>query len=178
MATTERSTDNIAEKSGEDVCCAKFDPARLDNREIVWENKPFVKDGVWCVYYMPLNFGSMMARAMGKIEAVGANCSDEDFLMLADMKSPWSSTVYFAVTKDDVLGAEMVKISGTFLTKVFEGPYKDFGKWVTEMERHVKAKMGEGFDVKCAEMFAYYATCPKCSKKYGKNYTVLFAKVA
>ena len=27
-------------------------------------------------------------------------------------------------------------------------------------------------------IFYYYPTCPKCAKKYGKNYVVIFAKIS
>ena len=27
------------------------------------------------------------------------------------------------------------------------------------------------------KMFCYYTTCPKCAKKYGKNYVVLLAQL-
>ena len=37
----------------------------------------------------------------------------------------------------------MKKISGTFLTKVFEGPYTKMGKYVEEMESYVKSKNKE-----------------------------------
>jgi hypothetical protein len=43
-------------------------------------------------------------------------------LLLSDEKSLWGSDIYIAVTKE-VPGAEMVRISGTYLTKVFEGHY-------------------------------------------------------
>ena len=65
----------------------------------------------------------------------------------------------------------MESISGTFLTKVFEGPYKDAGKWVKEMQAYVKSKGSE-----VGKMYFYYTTCPKCAKVYGKNYTVVLAK--
>ena len=34
----------------------------------------------------------------------------------------------------------MRNISGIFLTKVFEGPYKDMGKWIKENEQYVNLK--------------------------------------
>ena len=91
--------------------------------------------------------------------------------MLSDEKSLWGSDVYIAVSKE-VPQAENVTISGTFLTKVFEGPYKDAGKWVKEMLAFVKAK---GKETK--KLYFFYTTCPKCAKYYGKNYTVLLAEV-
>ncbi|MBN2593052.1 MAG: hypothetical protein JXA81_06065 [Sedimentisphaerales bacterium] len=92
-------------------------------------------------------------------------------LMLSDEKSLWGSDIYIAVSKE-VPGAEMVKISGTFLTKVFEGPYKDAGKWAQQMKAYVKSKAKE-----IRKMYFFYTTCPKCAEFYGKNYTVILAKI-
>jgi hypothetical protein len=66
----------------------------------------------------------------------------------------------------------MVKISGTFLSKVFEGDYKSIGKWIKEMQEYVKSK---GKEIK--KMYFFYTTCPACAKYYGKNYTVILAEV-
>jgi hypothetical protein len=66
----------------------------------------------------------------------------------------------------------MERISGTFLTKVFEGPYRDSGKWVKEMKGHVQ---GQGKELK--DFYSFYTTCPACAKYYGKNYTVLLARI-
>ncbi len=65
-----------------------------------------------------------------------------------------------------------VKLSGTFLTKVFEGPYQNAPKWLKEMEAYV-AEQGK----KAQKYYFYYTTCPKCAKKWGKNYVVIFAQV-
>ncbi len=92
-------------------------------------------------------------------------------LMLTDEKSLWGTDLYIAVSKE-VPEAEMTKISGTFLTKVFEGPYKNAGSWVKEMKAYVQEK---GREIK--KMYFFYTTCPACAKVCGKNYTVLLAMV-
>jgi len=46
----------------------------------------------------------------------------------------WGVDVYIEVTKD-VPGAGMATISGTFLSKVFEGPYCNMRKWIEEMKQ-------------------------------------------
>ena len=92
-------------------------------------------------------------------------------LMLSDEKSLWGSDIYIGVSKE-VPQAQTAKISGTFLTKVFEGPYKNMGKWVKEMQAHVKSK---GKEMK--NLYFFYTTCPSCAKYYGENYTVLVAEV-
>ena len=66
----------------------------------------------------------------------------------------------------------MTKIPGTFLSKVFEGPYSQTGKWIKEMKAYVESK---GKELK--ELYLYYTTCPNCAKVYGKNYVVLLAAV-
>ena len=91
--------------------------------------------------------------------------------MLSGEESMWGSNIYIAVEKD-FTGAEVAKISGTFLTKVFEGPYKDMGKWIRDMNTFLETK---GKTAK--KMCFYYTTCPKCAKVYGKNYVVILSEV-
>ena len=79
--------------------------------------------------------------------------------------------MYIAVAKE-IPGAEMVRISGTFLTKVFEGPYKNIRHWMEEMKAHVESKTKA-----MKKMYFFYTTCPKCAKFYGKNYTVILAEI-
>jgi hypothetical protein len=106
-----------------------------------------------------------------QVEMAGAAVADEDFLILSAENSPWKSEQYIPVTKD-VEGMNNVKLSGKFLTKVFEGSYKDAKNWNKEMQNFVKSK-----DKEVKKMYFYYTTCPKCAKAYGKNYVVLFAEV-
>ncbi len=150
-------------------CCPRFNPEPWDEKEITWQDKLFIKDHVRSFLHIPLNFGKVVVKNMEMIEATDAFAPQP--LMLSEEKSLWGSDVYIAVSKE-VPRTEMTKISGTFLTKVFEGPYKNAGKWAKEMEAYVKSK---GKEIK--KMYFFYTTCPKCAEVYGKNYTVLLAKV-
>ncbi|MDX9976337.1 MAG: hypothetical protein RBU21_25400, partial [FCB group bacterium] len=60
---------------------------------------------------------------------------------------------------------------GTFVSKVYEGPYRDTKQWCTDFEAFSK---GRGLDVN--KWYMWYTTCPKCAKKYGKNYVVLIGQ--
>jgi hypothetical protein len=106
---------------------------------------------------------------MEKIKEAGA--LDFEPLMLSDEISLWGSDILIAVSKE-VPGAEMVKMSGTFLSKVFEGPFQNAGKWAKEMEAYVTSKGKES-----KKFYFFYTTCPKCAKFYGKNYVVILAQV-
>ncbi len=150
-------------------CCPKFNPEPWDEKEIIWENKKFVVDRVRSFLHIPLNFPTVMKRIMKKIEASNVKC--EDMVVLADEDSLWGTNVYISVS-GDVQNGKMTAISGTFLSKVFEGPYKNMCKWMKEMEEYVKSK---GKETKM--QYFYYTTCPKCAKKYGKNYVVLLAQI-
>jgi len=150
-------------------CCPRFNPEPWDEKEVTWQDKIFIKDNVRSFLHIPLNFGQVVVKNMEMIEEAGALAPQP--LMLSDEKSLWGTDVYIAVSKE-VPRAEMARISGTFLTKVFEGPYKNAGKWAKEMEAFVKSK---GKEIK--KMYFFYATCPKCAEVYGKNYTVLLAKI-
>ena len=150
-------------------CCKKFDPAPWDEKEIVFKDRLFLKDRVSGVFHIPLNFGQVMTRNMEKIQRAGA--LTEEPLILSDENSMWGSDIYIAVKKE-VPAAKMVVISGNFLTKVFEGEYKEIGKWIKQMEDFVRSKGKVS-----KKLYFYYTTCPKCSKTYGKNYVVLLAEV-
>jgi hypothetical protein len=79
--------------------------------------------------------------------------------------------VYIAVSKD-IPGAKMTTLSGTFLAKVFEGPYRNMRNWIDEMKSFVKGKGKTLY-----RLYFFYTTCPKCAKKYGKNYVVILAQL-
>ncbi|MEI7502865.1 MAG: hydrolase, partial [Paludibacter sp.] len=89
---------------------------------------------------------------------------------LSDHTSAWNMDLYLAVDKE-IPGTENVKLSGTFYSKVYEGPFKETDKWVKDFERTTKEK-----GIKTGKMYMWYTTCPKCAKVYGKNYIVILAK--
>ena len=156
-------------EQSETGCCPRFNPEPWDEKEITWEDKLFIKDHVRSFLHIPLNMGKVMVKNMEMIKEADALLPEP--LMLSDEKSLWGSDIYIAVSKE-VPEAETARISGTFLTKVFEGPYKNMGRWVKEMKAHVKEK---GKEIK--KLYFFYTTCPACAKVYGKNYTVLLARV-
>jgi len=160
--------DKLYEQS-ETGCCPRFDPAPWDEKEITLPDTLFVKDHTRAFLHIPLGFGKMMVKNMERIKA--ADALPDKPLMLCDEKSLWGSDVYIAVSQE-VPGAEMARMSGTFLSKVFEGPFKNAGKWVKQMKRYVKS---QGKELK--KMYFFYTTCPACARVYGKNYTVILASV-
>jgi len=160
--------DKLYEKS-ETGCCLRFDPAPWDGKEITFSERLFVKDHVTSIFHIPLNFGQVMVKNIELIKSAGALPSEP--LMLADENSLFGSDIYIAVSKD-VPGAKMERISGTFLTKVFEGPYQNIGKWVKEMQDYAKIKNRE-----IRKMYFFYTACPSCAMHYGKNYIVILVQV-
>ena len=148
-------------------CCPKFDPEPWDRKVITWENKKFLKDRVTSIFHIPINFGGVMKRNVEIIEASGAK--SEDMIVLSDENSLWGADVYISVASD-VPSDNMTAISGTFLSKVFEGPYSKMRSWIADMNDYAAAENKE-----LKKLYFYYTTCPKCVKKYGKNYVVLLA---
>lgn len=150
-------------------CCPRFNSEPWDEKEINWKDKLFVKDKVKSIFHIPVNFSKVIIKNMEKIEKAGAK--NPDNIMLSNEMSMWSSGLYIAVDKP-FPDSQMEKISGTFLSKAFEGPYHHAGKWAKEMKTYVESK-----GKKIEKMYFWYTTCPRCAKVYGKNYTVIFAKV-
>lgn len=174
MYKTEKAmeTETLKEtgKTEEAICCPQFEPNLWDNKMHLWDQKMFIHDSVKTFFYMPLSFGKIMRRLSEKVEAAGADMPN--WLCLSDHTSKWNMDVYLEVDKE-VPEANNVTLSGNFYSKVYEGPYKDTGKWVEDFNRTVKEK---GLSMK--KYYMWYTTCPKCAKKYGKNYTVFLADVS
>ena len=137
------------------------------------EDKTFIMETIPEFMHMP--FPPMIAKAMGRMwkmaQDAGAAPELKDFMCLAYDPSPWKGELYTFVTKG-VPGAKNVKLSGTFISKVFDGPYNAVPKWIKEMDKYL-AEQGK----KASRYYFYYTTCPKCAKVHGHNYVVAFAQV-
>jgi len=150
-------------------CCPPFDPVHWEGKIHEWDKKKFIKDKVLTIFFMPVNFGTVMKRMNKIVDSSGAKMPD--WLCLSDHTSKWNMDIYLAVDKE-IPDAENVTLSGKFYSKVYEGPFQDTGKWMKDFENTAKNK---GIPIK--KEYMWYTTCPKCAKKYGKNYVVLVGQI-
>ncbi len=149
----------------EQTCCPEFTPEPWDGKTFEWKDKRFIKDRVFTLFYMPMNFGAVMRRLDAKVRGGGGTMPEG--LCLSDHTSKWNMDVYLAVDRE-IAGAENVALSGRFFSKVYEGPYKDTGKWCQDFKERVGA-----MKLDIAKWYMWYTTCPKCAKKRGKNCVVV-----
>ena len=154
-------------------CCPVFDPVPWDNSTHNWVDKSFIKDYVPQLFHIPFPpmMGKIIGRMWKKAQDAGAAPEMKDFLLMAYDPSPWKSELYMSVTKD-VPGSENIKLTGTFISKVFDGPYNHVPKYIKELEKHLD-EQGK----KAKKYYFYFTTCPKCAKKYGHNYVIAFAQI-
>lgn len=154
----------------EEICCPKFDPAPWDEKTFEWINKKFIKDKVFTLFYIPITFGSAMTRSVKKIEEAGAKMLEG--MALSEHTSKWNMDLYLAVDKE-ISGAENINLSGKYISKVYEGNFKDTGKWMNDFETYTQNKQSTA-----KKTYIWYTTCPKCVKKYGKNYVVIIRQIS
>lgn len=159
----------VLAENEETGCCKRFIPDPWMDKQVNFENRLFLKDHVTSVFHIPLNYGKVMKRDMELIENAGAKPAES--LMLTDENSLWGSDIYIEISKP-IPGADVVKIPGTFLSKVFEGSFSEIGQWTEEMKAFVEST---GKVMK--KLYFFYTTCPACAKAYGKNYIVLLAEI-
>lgn len=152
-----------------DVCCPRFIPENWDGKTLIWENKRFIKARVRTFLYMPLNFGTVMSRLQASAEKAGAMLPDQ--LTLSDQRSRWHMDLYLE-TMHEIPGADNVFLSGQYLCKVYEGAFRDAGNWTKDFVNYVSSTHR-----KLKTILFWYTTCPKCAKKYGKNYVVLLGEL-
>jgi len=150
-------------------CCPKFDPAQWDGLELHFRDKPFVRAQTRDFFHIPLNMRGIHKRTLKAIQRVRAD--DYEYVVLSDDSAKWQGEHFFNV-KEEVPGADNVKLTGDYITHVFEGPYRDVPKWAAEME-----KLVQGRHKRMTKLYFYYTACPKCAKRLGKNYVVGIAQV-
>jgi hypothetical protein len=164
-------------KNKKNECCPKFNPQKWDKKTFYWNNKQFIKESIPTLFHTP--FPPMIGKKITKMMelAMKANKIDskrDEVLILFQDPSAFKSNIYLSVT-GNVPGANNVRISGTFMAKVYDGPYNAIPKFVKDTNLYLE-KAGKKVP-KNGDYYIHYAYCPKCEKKYGHHYMVFFAKV-
>ena len=153
----------------ETQCCPPFDPTPWDGTTLDFSGKWFVKDRVHSFFHIPLNFGAVMSRVMDRILEAQARPAEQ--IILSDETSLWGSEVYVYAAQE-VPGANMGRIEGTYFSKVFDGPYSQIGRFCKEMKQLLADRgLPQG------RLLFGYPLCPKCAAKYGHNPILLLSRV-
>jgi hypothetical protein len=155
-------------------CCPMFDKDRWDDKTHDWNNKRFIKESIPTFFHIPFppmigNRISKMCKAVDDSSSTPTNMTD--VLVLFNDPSSFKSDLYMSVDKE-IPNANNVQITGTFISRVFAGPYNSIPKFMKEMDEFLAAD-----DKKAKDYYVHYAYCPGCAKKYGNNYMIIFAEV-
>jgi hypothetical protein len=164
----------MTHNNNNEECCPLFNPDKWDKLTHEWNNKQFIMESMPTLFHMPLPpiINKKMTKLNDLAEKADALEADKlDILVLFHDPSAFKSEIMWSVNKE-VSGANNVTVSGTFVSKVFDGPYNDVPKFMKEMDSYL-AERGK----KALDYYVHYAYCPGCAKKHGHNYVVLFAKV-
>jgi hypothetical protein len=143
-------------------CCPCFNEEGWDGVELVFKDKPFLRAVTHSVMHVPIDMGRVFNRVFKHMQEQDA-VDPEQALVLSHDRSAWNAEHLFAVTKP-VETEEMTTLTGTFRTKLFEGPYRNAKDWYDELERLQMRERGEP-----GRIYFFYTTCPKCAKTYGRN---------
>ena len=158
-------------------CCPEFNPEKWDRKTFNWEEKQFIKETIPTLFHTPFPpmIGKKITRMMNlATSAKRIDSKKDEVLVLFQDPSAFKSNIYISVT-GDVPGANNVLISGKFIARVYDGPYNAIPRFVKEMNRYLEK---EGKKVpRDDEYYIHYAYCPKCEKKYGHQYMILFARI-
>lgn len=153
----------------ENICCPEFNVENWDKKHFEWKNKRFVRDKVFTFFHIPVGFGRTMTKIMKKMTASGVN--SPEWMSLSHHTSRWNMDVLVEVD-GEVKGADNTVLNGKFYSRVYEGPYKDTQKWCDDYELDIADQ-----DKELKKMYMWYVYCPKCAKKYGKNYTAIIGEI-
>ncbi|WP_422080970.1 hydrolase [Ulvibacterium sp.] len=155
-------------------CCPTFDSEKWDGKTFKWDHKKFIKASVPTLFHIPLP--PMIGKKITKMvklaeEAQKLAKDEEDILLLFMDPNAFKSDIFLSVT-GTVPNTKNTTLSGTFVSKVFDGPFNSVPKFMKQMDSYLDTS-GE----KAKNYYVHYAYCPKCAKEKGHNYMVLFAEV-
>lgn len=165
------SLPNTYTSQNETGCCPIPNIKDWQDKEFKFNNERFIRMSTKSFMHMPLNMSQIMTKLDKTATAADAKLPVEQTMILSHELSPWKAEQYYSVAKP-IEGQDNVTLNGTFISKVFEGPYKNARKWIQDTVAYVTQK---GKHVK--NLYFFYTTCPKCAKHYGKNYVIVLAEV-
>ena len=161
-------------KKHDQECCPPFDVQKWDKKTFNWEKEHFIKDTIGTFFHYP--FPPIVRKKITKLRAIALHAQatihdkSEGLILLYD-PSPFLSEIHYRVMRE-VEGADNSEFSGTFVTRVFDGPYKEIPRFMHQMKRYLTER-----NLTAEKYFIHYAYCPDCAKAHGHNYMVFFAQV-
>jgi len=154
-------------------CCPPIDVTQWQDKTHIWEQKLFLYGHTRQFLHLPLpgSVNRTIARLWDKANSSGAIPPNGEFLLLVADKNAWLSEYYMTIT-DPVEGMQNVRISGTFYSRVYEGPFYRIPHFIREMDLHFarEGKLAKRY-------YVYAAACENCEKKNGDQFKVLFAEI-
>lgn len=153
-------------------CCAIPDLKAWDNTKVSLADQHFIRAYTRSFMFVPLNMAKVLGRLHSTVVDAKAELPPTKAILLSRDLSPWKAEQLYGVSKP-IDGADNVVLEGTYLSRVFEGPYSQAKSWFRELQEAAKAA-GSRHD----EVYFFYTTCPKCAKHYGVNKVVGLARVA
>ncbi len=156
-------------------CCPLFNAEKWNEKTLVWDEKPFIKASVPAIFHIPFRkmLGKKITKLMQLAEYQNSLEKDKtDTLLLFNDPHPFRSDMYLSV-KGKVPKANNVHLSGEFITKVFDGPYRAIPIFIKEMDHQLQIQQK-----KAKKYYVHYAYCPKCAEEKGYNYMILFAELS
>ena len=151
-----------------EIYWTKFNAALWDENIFEWKRKNLSKTR-YLQFFTPEIFGSVLKKPDKQIR--NKNAVIPDNTGISDHTLKLNMDIYIAVDKE-IPGGQNTTMSGTFVSK-FTKDHPVIPKSGTKISLRV-AKLR---DIKTDKIFMWFTTCPKCAKKYGKNYVVFWLKL-
>ncbi len=150
------------------TCCERLTEIEWNNKEIIWEDKPFYLSRYLSILHVPINIGGKIREGFSIIEEYGLSAEP---MVLSRNITSWGAEILIPISNiTDAFEIEI--LTGRYITGLFEGTYGEIESWSSEMEKSLRSK-----NLRSKEFIYWYATCPKCAKVYKTVQVVIFARV-
>lgn len=157
-----------------------FNPRHYDNVEHHWQQKPFAVDKIRSFYGL-LTEERMDAAIKSKrhnIVSRDPELWDSEGLVLTSVNRPFKSKLMFSLNPQAPIPSDLKveRLSGTWISKVYEGEYGKFLDWVDDSVAYVKQEYGKKVNAH-KDWLVFYPSALENQKAKNHAVVVFFIKV-
>ncbi|MGQ0534593.1 MAG: hydrolase [Methanobacteriota archaeon] len=152
--------------------CPRLSPDEWDGQVHAWERKPFIKDRLHMLFYVPLDQAAKIMRHYGT--AYKASDPEEPVLILSRARGPFVGDILFSASRGVPAGAKAEYLSGRYYSRLWRGQHRDYKRVIGYTVDDVCERYGDEPE----EILTWGATCPRCiAGNGGAVNIVVFAKI-
>ncbi|GIW17399.1 hydrolase [Tepidiforma sp.] len=145
--------------------CPRLDPADWDGVESDWSDITFLRASVKALAGVPVGFDAARSALFERASALGFEVPEDAMLLIGE--GTFSRPLLLEVEGEVPASKEVIRPGGVAYSRLVEAPWGELAKAARRLRDEARERYGRP----PAAMYAWYLTCPVCSRE--RNFETL-----